>query len=159
MLRCLLCLKVSVFNVYLCGLTHTTRSRPPFSAKVLCVCVCGQPTVTGQWSRTVQQLAPTLVHLPELTPSLPYRSSRRAKCATASWQRSLTGQPGVTNPRCHPLPFGPCRHVSGAALDGPDSQQHGTATTAGGLPGSHHLVLDGQSLFSRGGGGGADRFH
>lgn len=43
MLRCLLCLKVSVFNVYLCGLTHTTRSRPPFGAKVLCVCVCVWP--------------------------------------------------------------------------------------------------------------------
>lgn len=47
--------------------------------------------------------------------------------------------------------------VSGAAPDGPDSQEHAAATTAAaGLPGSHHLVRGGRSLFGQ---VEDDRFH
>lgn len=47
--------------------------------------------------------------------------------------------------------------VSGAAPAGPDSQEHAAAATAAaGLPGSHHLVRGGRSLFGQ---VGDDRLH
>lgn len=67
----------------------------------------------------------------------------------------------VTDPRCpSPFPFlpppTPLPRLWPLALPrtSPDSQEHATATTAAGLPGSHHLVLGGRSLFGQGKGGG-----